>query len=101
MFYKKMVKSIVLIAVIAAVMIAGALAVTMTTTGQAFANSHSAGRGGNGGRDGNGVNGGNNAHDPCDNAGPAEHNPNCSTDSGPTGTASTASPLLAGRARDQ
>jgi hypothetical protein len=81
--------SIVLIAVIAAVMVAGALAVTVTT-GDAYAKgisqrnmqdqsssvatgsaSHSSD-----GTD-NGVNGGNNGHNPCDNAGPAEHNPHC------------------------
>jgi hypothetical protein len=61
--------SIILIAVIAAVVISSALAVTMTT-GQAFAELGSTrGRGG--------INGGNNAHDPCGNAGPATHNPNC------------------------
>ena len=65
-----MTKSIVLIAVIAAVMIASAVAVTLET-GQAFA----LGRILSGG---NGINGGgNNGHDPCDNAGPTEHNPHC------------------------
>jgi hypothetical protein len=81
--------SIILIAVIAAIMVAGALAVTVTT-GDAYAKgisqrnnqdqsssvatgsaSHSSD-----GTD-NGVNGGNNAHDPCSNAGPAEHNKHC------------------------
>jgi hypothetical protein len=76
--------SIVLIAVIAAIMIAGALAVTVTT-GNAYAisqknradqsSSISGTNTNNGGN--NGVNGGNNGHDPCDNAGPAEHNKHC------------------------
>jgi len=70
--------SIVLVAVLAAVMVVGTLAVTLET-GQAFA---FAGNGGDGG-DGsstigvNGGHGGHGAHDPCDNAGPAEHNPHC------------------------
>jgi hypothetical protein len=72
--------SIMMIAVIAAVMISSALAVTMTTD-QAFALGVS-GRGGRssaGTTGGNGINGGNNghAHNPCDNAVPAEHNPHC------------------------
>ena len=62
---------IILIGVIAAVMIAGTLAVTMTT-GQAFA-----GGAGTGGNAQNGVNGGNNAHDPCGNAGALAHIPHC------------------------
>jgi hypothetical protein len=80
--------SIILIAVIAAVMIAGSLAVTVTT-GNAYAISQknkadqSSSISGtqtntnNGGNAGNGVNGGSNGHDRCDNAGPAEHNKHC------------------------
>jgi hypothetical protein len=66
--------SVILIAAVAGIMLVGALAVTMTT-GQA----HGLVVHGTGGNAQNGVNGGNNghAHDPCDNAGPAEHNPNC------------------------
>ena len=64
--------SIVLIAVVAAIMVSGALAVTVTT-GQVIGATTR----GTGGLPGNGVNGGNNGHDPCDNAGPAEHNPHC------------------------
>jgi len=74
-----MTKSIVLIAVIAAVMISSALAVTVTTD-QAFGHGGTGGKGGNAKlvNDGSdGANGGHGAHDPCDNAGPAEHNPHC------------------------
>jgi opacity protein-like surface antigen len=76
-----MTKSIVLIAVVAAVMISSALAVTVTSTVFAAPNiNHNNNI--QGGKVGifNGVNGGSNghgAHDPCDNAGPAEHNPHC------------------------
>jgi hypothetical protein len=64
--------SVILIAAVAGIMLVGALAVTMTT-GQAFANLIR----GNSMGGANGVNGGHSAHDPCDNAGPAEHNPHC------------------------
>jgi hypothetical protein len=76
MFRRTMTKNtIMLIAVLAAVMVAGALAVTVTT-GQAFAAGASGGRGGTGTSS---INGGSNghAHDPCGNAGALAHNPNC------------------------
>jgi len=84
MFRRTMTKntSIMTIAVIAAIIIAGTLSVT-TTTGQVFAASSSTGSGGSGTSGASGasvVNGeglGHGAHDPCDNAGPAEHNPHC------------------------
>jgi hypothetical protein len=82
--------SIVLIAVIAAIMIAGTLAVTVTT-GDAYAgiwqknkadqsSSVATGSASHSSDGSNGVNGGDHVtgHDrACDNAGPAEHNPNC------------------------
>jgi hypothetical protein len=71
--------SVILIAAVVGIMLVGMLAVTLET-GQAFA---FAGNGGDGGDGSIGVNGGHGAHgahgahDPCDNAGPAEHNPHC------------------------
>ena len=72
--------SLMLIAAVAGIMIAGALAVTMTNAAFAATGSKG-GAGGPGANPGlsNGVNGGGNshAHDPCEHSGPAEHNPNC------------------------
>jgi hypothetical protein len=61
--------SIILVAVLAAIIVAGTLAVTLTTS-DAYAHRQSI-------HQHNGINGGNKGHDPCDNAGPAQRNPHC------------------------